>query len=107
MGRSCRGLAAVSARGCAFCPCLRRTAPGCSWVAADMQRRPSPISLRRLAAATLAAALTLLACAAGTPAALPGANGRIAFVRTVAPGDTEVFAMDADGGGVTRLTDSP
>src|SRR5206468_8952791 len=31
----------------------------------------------------------------------------IAFVRTVAPGDSEIYAMNADGSGVTRLTTSP
>src|SRR5206468_7283730 len=31
----------------------------------------------------------------------------IAFVRTVAPGDSEIYAMNADASGVTRLTTSP
>ena len=89
-----------------------------------MLRRPAPTSLRRLSAAALAAALALLGAGDLAPAAVPptaapdtvnlmaaatvgSSNGEIAFVRMVAPGDSEIYAMDADGTGVTRLTTSP
>ncbi|HEY3021582.1 MAG TPA: DPP IV N-terminal domain-containing protein [Solirubrobacteraceae bacterium] len=68
-----------------------------------MTRRPAQISVP----AALLAAFALLGAADRTPAAVPGTNGKIAFVRTVAPGDTEIYAMAADGGGVARLTTSP
>jgi Tol biopolymer transport system component len=56
------------------------------------------------------AVLGLLTCAAfdSTPAAdatFAGANGKVAFIRTVA-GVDNVFIMNADGSGVTNLTNS-
>lgn len=57
----------------------------------------------RLAAAAIAA----LALSAPAPAhaAFPGANGTIAFTSD-RDGDTEIYAMRADGSALARLTDN-
>ena len=52
--------------------------------------------------------LVLLASLSAIPveAAFPGANGKIVF-RSDRDGKDEIYVMDADGGGQTRLTDNP
>jgi TolB protein len=52
---------------------------------------------------TIAAALALLATPASAHAALPGKNGKIAFVST-RTGNYDVYTMNADGSGRTALT---
>jgi TolB protein len=54
------------------------------------------------------ATLTVLivgACAGPAPAAFPGANGKVAFTSD-RDGDYEIYVMNADGSGVTQLTDN-
>jgi Tol biopolymer transport system component len=65
---------------------------------------------RRVWAAS-AAILTALAAAAVDPArpveaAFPGQNGKIVF-RSSRDGDAEIYSMNADGSGLTRLTNDP
>src|SRR3989304_1956944 len=40
-------------------------------------------------------------------AAFPGANGKIAFARSEDDFRGEIYVMDADGGGLLRLTNNP
>ncbi len=59
---------------------------------------------RRVSALVLATAAVLaLWSAASATATFPGANGKIAFV-SVRDGNQEIYVMDADGSGQTRLT---
>src|SRR5437868_6948250 len=66
--------------------------------------------LRRSAVALLAGLIALpFVALAPTPragATVAGANGKIAFTSNV-DGRTEVYTANADGTGVTELTDSP
>ena len=62
-------------------------------------------ALPRLLGLVLAAGLSLLAVAGGGQAAFPGVNGKIAFV-TGRDGNLEIYAMNADGSGKTRLTNN-
>ncbi len=48
----------------------------------------------------------LMSAGASADAAFPGGNGKIAFVRYL-EGGSHIFVMNADGSGVTRLTESP
>ncbi len=52
------------------------------------------------------AAVFLVGGTAQTDAAFPGTNGKIAFSSN-RDGNAEIYVMDADGGGQTRLTDNP
>ena len=64
-----------------------------------------PIVLRRPSAAWLALALVLLVCLAlpsMAGAAFPGRNGKIAFAFGVI--DTDIYTVNPDGTGATRLT---
>lgn len=54
----------------------------------------------------LIAAVGLASVGAPAEATFPGANGKIAFVRYI-EGGSHIFVMNADGSGVTRLTQSP
>src|SRR4051812_13230964 len=53
-------------------------------------------------AVAIAAIATLPAAAASA-----AVNGRIAFVRTVAPGESDIYAINPDGTGLARLTSAP
>jgi YVTN family beta-propeller protein len=61
--------------------------------------------------ALVAAIVFLLLVALGAPAAAraasPGSNGKIAFVSTRDDPNGEIYVMNADGSGVTRLTSDP
>ncbi len=53
-----------------------------------------------------AAVAGLLSVGAQAEATFPGGNGKIAFVRYLS-GGSHIFVMNADGSGVTQLTESP
>jgi Tol biopolymer transport system component len=58
-----------------------------------------------IAAAVLAALLLLVVAAKPAGAAFPGENGKMAFVRG-AENASEIYVMDGDGSGQTRLTNN-
>jgi Tol biopolymer transport system component len=66
-------------------------------------------ALRRIKTALvlLTTALVLLALAAPADAAFPGQNGKIAFTRSGPNNPGEVYTMNADGSGVTNITNNP
>ena len=59
----------------------------------------------RAGTACLVANAALLAAPALGEAAFPGANGPIAFERTVGPGTREIFTMEPDGSGQRSITE--
>jgi TolB protein len=63
------------------------------------------ISARRLMP-LLAMVVTLLVGAVPAGATFPGTNGKIAFTRDIA-GNQDIFVVNADGSGATRLTNHP
>ena len=67
-------------------------------------RRSSPNPLARLAVLALVAAL--LGVPKASRAAFPGDNGRIAFT-SARDNNGEIYAMSADGGGQTNVTNNP
>jgi hypothetical protein len=40
-------------------------------------------------------------------AAFPGYAGKITFIRSVGPGDFDIFTMNADGGEQANITNNP
>jgi Tol biopolymer transport system component len=68
-------------------------------------RTRSTIALRVVVAAGLLALVALLA-AQHASAAFPGKNGRIAFASS-RDGNFEIYSMNSNGSGVTRLTNNP
>jgi TolB protein len=52
-------------------------------------------------------AMALLAIATPAEATMPGTNGKIAFVRTDASGNSDIWVMNPDGSGQTNLTNHP
>ena len=65
-----------------------------------------PNTKNAILAALPALVLGLLSITGTAGAAFPGANGKIAFT-SVRDGNPEVYSMNADGSGQTRLTNSP
>lgn len=62
------------------------------------------VGLRWLVGVALAGAL-LVSVGTSAQASFPGANGKIAF-SSARDGNYEIYSMDPDGGGVTRLTEN-
>ena len=67
---------------------------------------PERTGLLRLVLCGLAVVALLCALPAAASAAFSGTNGKIAFA-TSRDGNYEVYSMNADGSGVTRLTHAP
>lgn len=59
--------------------------------------------MQRTILTSLVAAIALVAVCSSAEAAFPGANGRIAFA-TNRDGNFEIYSMNPDGSGLTRLT---
>jgi hypothetical protein len=59
----------------------------------------------RIAAVLASTLLCVLVLLAPAHAAFPGANGKIAFTKNL-DGNYEIYVMNADGTGQTRLTNS-
>jgi hypothetical protein len=51
--------------------------------------------------------LCVLVFVASAYAAFPGANGKIAFEGIDSVGNEDIYTVQPDGSGVTRLTDDP
>jgi Tol biopolymer transport system component len=62
---------------------------------------------RKMTGVLFGAALALLALAMPAHAAFPGANGKIAFTRSGPNNPGEIYTMNADGTGVTNITNDP
>src|SRR5687767_4151276 len=69
-----------------------------------MNNKPIRRFLRYVLRASLL--LVLIAGAVTVNAAFPGANGKIAF-SSFRDGNQEIYVMNPDGSGQTRLTDNP
>ena len=63
------------------------------------------LSQRAILAFAFAAGIVFLALAPSGEAAFPGTNGKIAF-RSDRDGNYEIYSMNADGTGQTRLTNN-
>ena len=55
-------------------------------------------------ALSVGVALLVFGVAGSAQGSFPGRNGKIAYERQVAPGDYDIYVMEPDGSGRTRLT---
>lgn len=82
------------------------TKNACAWTPATARYYTLEVSAREVGATAAVKAQKVYQVTRGTPPPPPTANNRIAFI-SIRDGNPEIYVMNADGAGQTRLTNTP